>query len=80
MEHKSILIKDTTREERIKIVEESMSWADSSCEMDELGIDYDQYIDGKKELRELNQEYKANYIKTSMVNGETERSGCGMGY
>ena len=44
MEHKSILIKDTTREEREVIVKNSMD-----------------YIDGKREIREINAEYMDKY-------------------
>ena len=50
MEIKSILIKDTTKEERIR---------------DNLGgglVDafYEPYINGEKELRQLNEEYRSH--------------------
>ena len=53
----SILIKDTTREQREEIVRNSLGDGyDVGCGYDSTGIDYQLYIDGKKELRELNAE------------------------
>ena len=70
---KSILIKDTTREERIQIVNRSL-WGNcgAECEFcsgcDNLGGGrtddfYQPYIDGEKELREINAEYRAPFVK-----------------
>ena len=61
MEIKSILIKDTTKEERIRIVQEGLN----QCGGDNLGggaveAFYEPYINGEKELRELNEEYRSN--------------------
>ena len=60
----SILIKDTTKEERAKIVEESLGNIEASCDgcMSGLAEMYQDYIDGKKELREINMEFRAGYI------------------
>lgn len=63
----SILIKDTTKEERAKIVEESIGNIAGACDGCSVGIvemyqDYIDYIDGKKELREINMEFRAGYI------------------
>ena len=45
----SILIKDTTREERQKIVEEALGdGCGIGCGYESTGIDYQLYIDGKK--------------------------------
>lgn len=64
---KSLLIKDTTREERIKIVQQGLFQCGSACDFcngcDNLGggsVDayYQPYIDGEKELRELNEQYR----------------------
>ena len=52
----SILIKDTTKEERAKIVEESIGNIAGACDGCSVGID------GKKELREINMEFRAGYI------------------
>ena len=48
----SILIKDTTREERERIVAESIGNIDSACDGCSPGLAemYQDYIDGKKEL------------------------------
>ena len=63
---KSLLIKDTTREERIKIVQQGLNQCGGSCDFcngcDNIGggsVDeyFRPYIDGEKELRELNMEY-----------------------
>ena len=60
---KSILIKDTTKEEREKIVAEALgcgSDCSMCCACGGMKIDYQQYIDGKKEIAQLNAEYRAN--------------------
>ena len=69
MEIKSVLIKNTTREERIQIVEQGLNQCGGACDFcngcDNLGggsVDafYQPYIDGEKELREINMEYKSH--------------------
>ena len=69
---KSILIKDTTREERIRIVNKSLEVCGQECQFcngcDNIGggrteTFYQPYIDGKKELREINAEYIAGRVK-----------------
>ena len=70
---KSLLIKDTTKEERERIVHQAL-WG--SCGIDcEFcsGCDnrgggriegiYQDYIDGKKEIREINEEYCAPFVR-----------------
>ena len=57
----SILIKDTTKEEREKIVAEALGCDFVGCGFESAGIDYQLYIDGKKELRELNMEADCGY-------------------
>ena len=59
----SILIKDTTREERERIVAESIGNISGSCDgcMAGLADMYQDYIDGKKEIREINMAFRANY-------------------
>lgn len=52
----SILIKDTTPMERIAIVKEALEG-----EYDEF---YDDYVDGRKELSDLNREYSELYAAT----------------
>ena len=64
----SILIKDTTREQREEIVRQSLAACGASCD-DCNGCDllgggrtetiYQPYIDGEKELSEINADYAA---------------------
>ena len=63
---RSILIKDTTREERIRIVNQGLNQCGHECEFcngcDNIGggkMDsyFEPYINGEKELRDLNMEY-----------------------
>ena len=69
MEIKSILIKDTTKEERIRIVQEGLNQCGGACDFcngcDNLGggsadAFYEPYINGEKELRQLKEEYRSN--------------------
>ena len=70
---RSILIKDTTREEREKIVRQALWGAcGSECEFcsgcDNLGggrIEsiYQPYIDGEMEISEINANYAAPFVK-----------------
>lgn len=69
---KSILIKDTTKEEREKIIQQSLSVCGGACDFcngcDNLGggrVDtlYQAYINGEKEIAEINQEYQSGLVK-----------------
>lgn len=62
------LIQDTTREEREQIVEESLGNISATCDgcMAGLADMYQDYIDGKKELRDINMEYNARYLRGDM--------------
>ncbi len=59
---KSTLIKDTTKEERIALIRE---WIPADESMDGCDIDlwdmYRDYINGKKEIAEINAEFQADY-------------------
>ena len=59
----SILIKDTTKEERERIVAESLGNINGSCDGCASGLSdmYQDYIDGKKEIREINMEFRSHY-------------------
>lgn len=60
---KSILIKDTTKEERIAIIREWLPVDDGleDCEID-LWDMYDDYIRGEKEVAEINAEFQTDYF------------------
>ena len=72
---KSILIADTTLEERERIVAESIGNIDGLCDGCSPGLIemYQDYIEGRKELREINMEFTARYTLGAM---ESEKSGC----
>ena len=73
---KSILIKDTTKEEREKIVAESIGNVNGSCDGCSAGLAdmYQDYIDGKKEIRDINMEFRTGYV--SGIEGP-EKTDCG---
>ncbi len=70
------LIKDTTREERERIVEEALGNISGTCDGCSAGLAemYQDYIDGKKEIREINMEFQARYVSGEEAPG---RGGCG---
>ena len=72
----SYLIKDTTKEEREQIVKESLGNIEANCDgcMAGLAEMYDDYIEGKKELREINMEFNARYVKDDNMEGRAGRS------
>lgn len=61
---KSTLIKDTTKEERIALIRE---WVPVEDGLEDCGIDlwdmYRDYIDGKKEIVEINAEFHTNFYR-----------------
>ena len=68
----SILIKDTTREERERIVAQSLAACGGACGFcngcDNLGggrVDdiYRAYIDGEKEIAQINAEYRRGLVR-----------------
>lgn len=65
------LIKDTTRQEREQIVADSLGNIDAYCDGCMCGITemYQDYIDGKKELREINMEFNARYVRDEDMDG-----------
>lgn len=72
---KSIQIVDTTREEREQIVAQSIGNIDGACDGCSPGLlrMYQDYIDGRKELREINMEFRTRY--TSGTTGP-DKAGC----
>lgn len=75
--NRSLKIADTTREEREQIVSESIGNISGLCDGCSPGIIemYGDYIEGRRELREINAEFNARYV--SGAEGP-ERGGCGM--
>lgn len=73
---KSLLIKDTTRGEREAVVSESIGNIEGACDGCMPGIIemYRDYIDGKKELREINMEFNRGYV--SGATGPDRPAGC----
>jgi len=71
------LIKDTTREEREQLVAESLGNISASCDGCSVGIVemYQDYIDGKKELKDINMDFRAGYVSGNEKPG---RTGCGI--
>ncbi len=72
MEYRSLLIKDTTMEERMMIVKKSLEVCGQECEFcngcDNIGggrteTFYQPYIDGEKELFEINAEYVGGKVR-----------------
>ena len=72
----SILIADTTREEREQIVAESVGNIEGMCDGCSPGLlnMYEDYVEGRRELREINMAYRARYV--SGEDGPVQ-SGCG---
>ena len=70
------LICDTTKEEREKLVAEALGNIEATCDgcMPGLADMYQDYIDGNKELREINMEFQARCVKGDDMPG---RDGCG---
>ncbi len=74
---KSKLIKDTTREERIRIVQSALAWGDDCDSVSGFsnGVEemYQPYIDGELELSECNMRGSA----TSYVKSDRDRPSTG---
>jgi hypothetical protein len=73
---KSLLIADTTREERERIVAEAIGNIDGACDGCSPGIVemYQDYIEGRRELRQINMEFQARYLSGKEGPSRTE---CG---
>ena len=72
---KSILIADTTKAEREQIIAESVGNIDGLCDGCSPGLlnMYQDYIDGRKELREINMEFRARYVSGA---AGPDKGGC----
>ncbi len=60
----STLIKDTTKQQRIELIKSWMPQEDGldDCEIDLFDM-YKDYIDGKREIREINESFKPTYYE-----------------
>ena len=76
-----ILIAETTREERERIVAESVGNVDGLCDGCSPGLigRYEDYIEGRRELRDINMEFRARYVSAAADDMELP-SGCPMQY
>ena len=76
----SYLIKDTTEEERRRIVEESLGNLDGACDgcAARVAEMYDTYIRGEMELREVNMAFSARYVKGDMDRDQGSTRSCVM--
>ena len=72
----SLLIKDTTKEERERIVAESIGNVDGACDGCAAGLIemYRPYVDGIKELKDINMEFRASYVSGDI--DREEKTGC----
>ena len=72
------LIKDTTVEERKKIVEESLGNISADCDgcMSGLAEMYQDYIEGKREIRDINMEFNARYVRGDWTKRSEEAVRC----
>lgn len=73
----SYLIKDTTREERERIVAESLGNISGTCDGCAAGMAamYQDYIDGKRELKDINMAFSARYVSGEA--DEPHKGSCG---
>jgi hypothetical protein len=67
------LISETTKEEREQIVRDSLGNIDANCDGCMVGLAdmYQDYIDGKREMREINMAFQARYVKDDDMDGRT---------
>ena len=69
---KSLLIKDTTLEERKEIVQNALSFGSGDCDGCDLADIYDDYILGLKELSDINREFSEKHAG-EIVAGEQRK-------
>lgn len=73
---KSLLIKDTTKEEREQIVADSIGNISGSCDGCAAGLAdmYQDYIDGNRELKEINMSFSRGYVSGNL---SSQKEDCG---
>ena len=60
---RSVLIKDTTRAQREEIVRRALCGGCGNLGGGRAEEMYRPYIEGKRELREINESYRANFVR-----------------
>ena len=76
---KSLLIKDTTVDERMDIVKEALKgFGDGECEGIDMDDMYDGYIFGRKEIAEIHMEFSQRYSGSVRADKGDKPSGCMM--
>lgn len=74
---KSVLIKDTTKAERIELIRQ---WQEPEDGLEDCGIDlfdmYRDYIEGVREISEINAGFHADYYEEADLQ---KQPGCGSG-
>ncbi|MCQ2145238.1 MAG: hypothetical protein MJY72_05820 [Bacteroidales bacterium] len=74
---KSLLIKDTTFEERSQIVKECLG-ADIDCEGIDLADMYDDYVYGLRELADINREFSEQHAGEVLAGELAKNRSCRM--
>ena len=72
---KSLLIKDTTLDERKEIVQNALDFGAGDCDGNDLSEIYDDYIFGRKELADINREFSEKHAG-EVIAGELTKSSC----
>ena len=76
---KSLLIKDTTVDERMDIVKEALKgFGDGECEGIDMDDMYDDYIFGRKELAEIHMEFSRRMAGAVKSEALVKPMGCTM--
>lgn len=76
---KSLLIKDTTVDERMQIVKEALGgFGNCDCEGIDMDDMYDDYIFGRRELADINREFSLQHAGAVKAEDREKQSGCAM--
>ncbi|MFW5616678.1 hypothetical protein [uncultured Prevotella sp.] len=76
MTKKSLLIKDTTVDERMAIVKESLNFCDGDCDGVDMDDMYDDYIFGRRELADINLEFSRKHAGEVVPSRPSAPRGC----
>lgn len=74
---KSLLIEDTTVDERMQIVKEALGgFGNCDCEGIDMDDMYDDYIFGRRELADINREFSQQHAGAVKAEDRERPSGC----